>query len=461
MDLNDPRKRLQVLNSQSPSIRVATQPQQTVSIAKPQQQQVTLQQPQVKTAAPQSISFKGVGGQTFTVDNSNTNSTQAPAPAPKKKSGILGSVGNFVTAPFKPLGAGIARLLPGGQNDIKANQEQIDQLSKNQDVYTQLFKQGKIDKVHYQKLLQDNANDMQSAGKEANRIGDTADRSQVVGSALMTAAAPFVGGADALGSTLAARVGIGAAEGLGSGVANAYATEADPTGKDIAVQGGIGAATGGLLPVVGAGAKKLLGKAGLNFSGKAATTVEQMAASSSQTAVNKGLSKVLPDIAPDVRSTLASYIAKEDNPEIIQQVINSAAGKADETLPFLNPAHPSQEWLNNNLPGTHVPGTADPVATMAEKAKEFNNPEEFAKYVNSLEGEEKAVADAGLNKLSPDDFYKKANPESNAKASDVAASTQLPAEDLAAIKAAGGHLHLRLTTLKQSYTSHNKAYTPN
>lgn len=55
MDLNDPRRRLQVLNNASPSIRIATQPQQklTVSQAKPQQSISIAPPKQYNIAVPQ------------------------------------------------------------------------------------------------------------------------------------------------------------------------------------------------------------------------------------------------------------------------------------------------------------------------------------------------------------------------------------------------------------------------
>ena len=47
MDLNDPRRRLQVLNNASPSIRIASQPQQKLTVAK-----APTQQPQISIAQP-------------------------------------------------------------------------------------------------------------------------------------------------------------------------------------------------------------------------------------------------------------------------------------------------------------------------------------------------------------------------------------------------------------------------
>ncbi len=55
MDLNDPRRRLQVLNNASPSIRIASQPQQKLTVAKAptQQQQISIAQPkQYNIAVP-------------------------------------------------------------------------------------------------------------------------------------------------------------------------------------------------------------------------------------------------------------------------------------------------------------------------------------------------------------------------------------------------------------------------
>lgn len=63
MDLNDPRRRLQVLNNASPSIRIASQPQQKLTVAKAP----TQQQPQISIAQPKQY---------------NIAVPQAPAPNP-------------------------------------------------------------------------------------------------------------------------------------------------------------------------------------------------------------------------------------------------------------------------------------------------------------------------------------------------------------------------------------------
>lgn len=53
MDLNDPRRRLQVLNNASPSIRIATQPQQKLTVAQAKPQQISIAQPkQYNIAVP-------------------------------------------------------------------------------------------------------------------------------------------------------------------------------------------------------------------------------------------------------------------------------------------------------------------------------------------------------------------------------------------------------------------------
>jgi hypothetical protein len=153
MDLNDPRRRLQVLNQSNPSLRatVAPQPQLRVQTAAPQQ--LTIQTgDQNRGASP-----------TVTINRDPNARTQAPNTTPfqpEKSATDLGldflkhSATSIADSTVKPFAEGIARLLPGGQNDLKANEAAIAQTDKNMKVYEDLYKQGKISPDQYSKYLQ-------------------------------------------------------------------------------------------------------------------------------------------------------------------------------------------------------------------------------------------------------------------------------------------------------------------
>lgn len=124
----------------------------------------------------------------------------------------------------------------------------------------------------------------------------------------------------------------------------------------------------------------------------------------------------------------ATYLAQQDNPDLIRNVLTeiSSNGSSPSISPAtFNPSNPQQ----SSVPvGEHPPGSPDPVLELASKAKELNDPTAFQKYVDGLSGEAKAAAESALNGKSVSEFYGLANPT----------TTALPAEDIAAIKAAGG-----------------------
>jgi hypothetical protein len=107
---------------------------------------------------------------------------------------------------FRPFAAGVARLLPGGQNDIKANDELIQQLDRNQQTYNNLFKQGKINKDQYSKLTTDNSGGYAGANKTMQDISNQSDMSQVLGSAAQIPLAIFAPGGSLVATWLLEQV---------------------------------------------------------------------------------------------------------------------------------------------------------------------------------------------------------------------------------------------------------------
>lgn len=287
------RLRLQGFNLSSPSLRVAAAPS-----AGPLQ---------VTVAHPGNLVLGDNQGrptnQVFKPDDSATaGGPQNQDTTPQNPyEHAVDFVANTVVAPFKPFGQGLARLLPGGQNDIAANQALIDQNNKDMQTYSALYHSGKISKDVYDRALTDIGQNAASAGSQADQIGATADRSQVLGSALQTAAAPFVGAAD-LADTLGAKMGIGALEGAGLGGLNELSGNRNPTLGGAAEQAGIGAVVGGSIPILGAA----FSKAKNLITGNPASV---------------GLTK----------DTL-NFIKNSDNPEQIHALLSSIYGGTNDAL---------------------------------------------------------------------------------------------------------------------------------
>jgi hypothetical protein len=96
------------------------------------------------------------------------NAPQPPKAAPAQHESLLSKVGNAVTSPFRPLGEGIARLLPGGQNDIKANEASIASNAKNLEFYAAQHKAGRISDQAYAKALSGVSQDNQINSVQAD-----------------------------------------------------------------------------------------------------------------------------------------------------------------------------------------------------------------------------------------------------------------------------------------------------
>jgi len=240
------RLRLQAYNSSSPSLRVAAAPAPVGPLS-------------VGVAHPGNLVLGDNQGrptnQVFAPDpNATAGGPQNQDPSsdqPNPYEHAADFIGSTIAAPFKPFAAGIARLLPGGQNDIAANDAAIQSTNDNENFIHGLFNSGKINKDQYATLLGNLGSSYDQESKNAQDIANSADRSQVLGSALQVAAAPFLGAAEGA-STLAGKIGFGALEGAGFGGLNELSNNANPTLAGTATNVGVGAATGGAIPVLGA-----------------------------------------------------------------------------------------------------------------------------------------------------------------------------------------------------------------
>lgn len=497
MDLNDPRRRLQVLNNANPSIRIATAPapQQQISIAQPKT-------PNLKIVVPKSN----------------------PAPVPQAAPNTYKSI-DFSNPKNKTIfGMNAAWLLPknyektysiSAGNDVQSNPDQFLKNFDNQadDVrqayVSDLQKKQATDPVAAQtlKLLSDSgrfkggisdfaagANDKLYGGlsrgflrgvdfvlpghntfgleQEANRqeaqpqytqAGKAGEKFGSVEKGIVDVATMALGGgvAEAGASKIPAlaefmeklqnggKVSQVAAKALGilPGSLGGSAVNTMQTagkGEDQNVLKSIleGTAVDLGIPVLG----KVLGK-GISFlrggeASEAERVLKGLISSNDEGAIRRELEALAPDADREVVDQLTKYISNETDPNAVRSALNAlqpaetaVADAATDTIKFHDPSHPTQEWLNQNMPGMHVPGSPDPVNVMAEKVKDFKDPSEFKKYIDSLTGEEKAVADAGLSDLDPEEFYSRYKA---AEAGKAQSGTSLPPEDVQAIKEAGG-----------------------
>lgn len=128
----------------------------------------------LKAAHPDAYATKPLNGQTYAqYENPNTPAT---ASSPKKQSlfskvsSVAKNVGNSAIAGEKTFATGISRSLPGGTNDLKANEQASEQAVDNIKQTQSLMKSGKINANAGKKIILSSANDAASAAKNTNNI---------------------------------------------------------------------------------------------------------------------------------------------------------------------------------------------------------------------------------------------------------------------------------------------------
>lgn len=413
MNPNDPRFRLQVLNSSSPSIRLATapanQPKLTVST------QNTQQQPNIilpdGSQAPQG----------------NDNSYVSPVVQAPQHTSFLDKVGEAtkaIASPFVNVGEDVSNTI--GNAEVKAgealgftpktgtqtNQQQFGQINNDLGIQTQ-----NDDLRHF-------------AG---NLL-------QVAPAVAAVAAAPFTGG-----GSLAADAALEGGAAAGGGLLEGAATDAALGGVAGAGQTlandkqhnslgdyikniGIGSALGGVGRVVGNGIGAVAKPIFNSLTGRtAADALPQALADTTDAGTVQSALNTTPEVS--------KFIAQETDPNVIKQVLNEVSGlhpksalssleqkgaedavddaattaankndKSQSPISILDENNP----LQSQLPaGWHPDGAADPVPVL-QKAAQGSSQADFESYFNGLTGEDKAAATSALDGMTPDEFYAKA-----------------------------------------------------
>lgn len=106
----------------------------------------------------------------------------------KSAAKFVANTPKYVYEGARPLGTGIARMLPGGQNDIKALKDAERVLDENSRMFTDLYKSGKMSKENYVKSLKSLSDSYQDISNDQSRIQSEADRGNVIESAANVAA---------------------------------------------------------------------------------------------------------------------------------------------------------------------------------------------------------------------------------------------------------------------------------
>lgn len=297
----DRRKRLQVLNQSNPSLRVSVAPAQKLAVRGSNNTQ-TLR----------------VGNQEITRDNEARTAPRSESSMDNRNP--VASIADVVSKPFRPFGEGLARMLPGGQADLKAIEEQTRGQQENIATYTQLRKEGKISPVRFRQAMDEINSGATSTARDTQNIEKRADRSQALGSAVYTAAAPLAAAGFGAKTAIGTAVGEGVI-GAGFGVLNQVATNAKPTFKGAAKEAGVGAVLGGSLPIVGG----VVGRVANKFkSSKAKKIIDTLTNTVDIETTAKILNKQAPELEGPALRAAADALAKETDPSNIEAIIGIA-----------------------------------------------------------------------------------------------------------------------------------------
>lgn len=410
----DPTKRLQVLQSSSPSIRIA---------AAPAQPTINIQSPSNTPAGPTIVVPQGPAPQ----QQQSAPASYQPYTPPQHTSfwGHVANVGKDIAKPFIYTGEDVSNAIGNAEVGI------AHALGLRNDVQTQTNAQ-QFGDINHGIGIENQDNNLKNFAGNVLQVG-------------AMAAAPFTGG-----GSLAADAAIDAGLGATAGIGNAM-TQKDQSLGSYIKNGLIGGAFGAGGRFLGAAAGKVFSPIANKMFGKASSDALSNAVAQEGDA---GTIQAALNTTPD----LAHFLAQETNPDVIKSVLNeagtdtsksalqalqeSAAQKqatqqSDNTIGFLDPMNPKQSQLPA---GWHPDNAPDPVPVLENAARSAKTVEDFKAYIDGLQGEDKAAAESALNTMTPEQFYAAAGGGTQVAdntAAQVAAS-QLPESDVQAIKAAGG-----------------------
>lgn len=397
----DPRKRLQVLQSSSPSIRIATAPAQ----------------PTINIQSPSNNS-----GPSIVIPQASAHPVyQAPEPAPQQHTNFWGhllNAGRDIAKPFIYTGEDVSNAIGNAEVGLAHT------LGLAQSVKTQTNQQ-QFGDINSGVGIETQDNNLKNFAGNALQVG-------------ALAAAPFTGG-----GSLAADAAIDAGLGATAGIGNAM-TQKDQSLGSYLKNAIIGTATGGLGRFAGNAIGKVASPIFNRLTGKAtADAVSNAVAQEGDAATIQAALGTTPEVShflsqetdPAIIKNLLSETTADTGKSALNALQEAAAAKATpaQRIDLLDPMNPKQSQLP---PGWHPDGAPDPVPVLQKAAQDAKSVDDFKAYIDNLQGEDKAAAESALNGMTPEQFYSVAGGGTHATAD--AATQNLPAEDVAAIKAAGG-----------------------
>lgn len=352
MDINDPRRRLRVLNQSNPSLRVSAAPQQKIK--------VTTAKPQTLRVGTSNVGVRP-GGQTS-------------APKSVAKPSTFDTVSAFANTAADKIGGGFGRealrgldfILPGKNTfGLEATADEWDRRAQASAA----------------------AERDQSAARAGSQFGSTVKGAGDIGM-LVTGTGAVERGVSKMpllfravqNLSLGNRASRAAAKGLsilpgsltGSGI-DAVQTAGRGEDQNVAKSFGIGTAIDLAIPAIGKPAGNLFRRV---FGSNTDRLINKLAKSNS---ADKVMSRLGGDVSPEI----AEYIASETNPEAIRGILDIVANPGGSLTPGVYTAqspHPSLVPEGQMPP--HQPGT--PNARVDDMVVQIVNPQTGERYYQTV-----------------------------------------------------------------------------
>ncbi len=311
----DPRKRLELAQASTPSLRLAAAPTQTATITNVNApvNGPTLSDAPVQVAAPQYLQNQGEDP-SQAIGPVDTSYASGQGYTPGQSSSLIDKVRGFINNSSEGTFArGIARILPGGMNDFKANEQMSSQASDRATQIVALLKAGKISQAQAKQLIQaevDTTN--QAVATQKNLEGTLPTRTQLAVSAAGSALDALSGGA--LEGVSAAK-NTAAIIGGGAALGGANAAASGGNAKDILT----GAAVGGAVPAALTGASAIISRI-VTKSGLPEEAIHAVVQSGDEKAIKAVADSagVTPQAVKEASSNLTEVL-KANGPEVMSR----------------------------------------------------------------------------------------------------------------------------------------------
>lgn len=407
MDINDPRRRLRVLNQSSPSLRVAAQPKINITTAQPKQPRLFVGNTQIK---PESTAR--AGGPVYNPERTDQRNNV------EKFGDLIG---------FQPFAEGISQLIGGTTS--RENEDSLRKSMQNAELlkqYNNSFRTGKLSKEAYDRAVSNVARENNAIVGDVRETSGKLDKSKFLASAGIVGSTPFAlsgFGAKTLAGKVAAEAGIGASQ----GALNELAANEDPSVANIAKTAGIGAALGGILPAFGAGVSRVMSKLRGGEEGALNRLASKLATTEDTGQIIDEVIKSAPDADPARSAEVARFISTTDDPDAIRAALDElkAPGVVDAPGPvntdevvqqvqepdvrFTESSLNSKQAVKNPAIAKYATGeTSDPLTTVINALAKMDDPVAARSVVTDLlpdlsTGQQKRLAQKLLNAQDADE----------------------------------------------------------